>query len=628
MNVPLLRSVCLSPRFGGANAPRRPAARTRSLFAVLPLALLCALAPALTSNLRAAQATAASPAAASPFTFNGWQFHEHDFAKVEEAIGRAPGYGVNFFIFSHELFRSVEGFLASTDDADPAHPPAWTKELFTPEYFRIVPGWQTKLRHAGDLALSKGIPFYLWVHEFDDVPHRFLKHGRVDMDDPALWPYLEQRYEKLLAAMPATAGFVLTLHESDFRVFRDDRVISREPIDERIRKVSQLLYDVLKRHQKQLILRNFFYEPVEMEAFRAALARLPDDIIVMSKDTTHEFHPFYPWDPQHGQTGKKRQIIEADLGTEKAWSTRGIYAQTDYIRRDAARARDTHLAGLVGRARLVGPKPFEDLHEVNLYAFSRFLQNPDLTVDTVLADWAARRYPAAAVPFLVAAAKRSEFIQHHGRWHLGYWFTKDIGQQWNDYSYYYSRVVVRGRYKWTRDPADQALEQKLLHPDADTFAKLVAEKDEVIAQARAGLADVQQAAPFLPPAQLAPWTEGYAFLLDAALLQREWNRAYFGMRMAMDQPSAPTRALVADALKKLQEQERAPGVTYGLSSTTGRRYNIDAFVLEMTWRMANRQRALAEDERILELARTDPDIFLRPVSRGGKPPRTQMNEAP
>ncbi len=480
----------------------------------------------------------------------------------------------------------------------------------------------------GDLALSEGIPFYLWVHEFDDVPKRFLKDGRVDMEDPALWPYIEQRYERLLAAVPKTAGFVLTLHESDFRVFRDDRVISRDAIPERIRKVSQLVYDVLKRHGKQLILRNFFYEPVEMEAFKAALAQLPDDIIVMSKDTTHEFHPFYPWDPLHGQTGKKRQIIEIDLGVEKAWSGRGVYAQTDYIRRAVERARDTHLAGMVGRARLGAEQPFTDLHEVNLYAFSRYLQNPDLPVDDVLSDWAKKRYPAAAVPYLVSAAKRSEFIQHHGRWHLEYWFTKSIGAEWNDYSYYFSRVAVRGRYKWSHDPADQALEEKLYHPDAETFRRLVAEKDQVIAEVRAGQADLQKAQPLLSAAQFAPWAEGFAFLQDAALLQREWVRAYFGMRMFMDHPTTEMRDVVTDALTQLQAVERTPGVTYGRDATSGRRYNIDAFVLEMTWRMANRNRALDEDQHILELARSDPDIFLRPVSRGGKPPRTQMNDAP
>ena len=61
---------------------------------------------------------------------------------------------------------------------------------------------------------------------------------------------------------------------------------------------------------------------------------------------------------------------------------------------------------------------------MNLYAFSRFMADPDLSVDAVLEDWAAQRYPAPAVPHIVSALKRSEMINHHGRWHLEYWFTK------------------------------------------------------------------------------------------------------------------------------------------------------------------------------------------------------------
>src|SRR3954471_549042 len=80
----------------------------------------------------------AAPTPAGPFTMNGWQFHDYNVPKLEEAIRRAPAYGVNFVIFSHELFRSVEGFLASDDDADPRHPPPEVKGLLTGENFRIV----------------------------------------------------------------------------------------------------------------------------------------------------------------------------------------------------------------------------------------------------------------------------------------------------------------------------------------------------------------------------------------------------------------------------------------------------------------------------------------------------------
>ncbi|HTX21325.1 MAG TPA: hypothetical protein VMD27_05665, partial [Candidatus Aquilonibacter sp.] len=345
------------------------------------------------------------------------------------------------------------------------------------------------------------------------------------------------------------------------------------------------------------------YEPWEMDDFKKALSGLPDDIIVMSKDTTHEFDPFYPFDPLHGETGKKRQIMEIDLGVEKALSSQGAYAQTDYIRRAIFRARDKGLVGVVGRARLIWDHPFEDVHEVNLYAFARFMQNPDFPVDTVLDDWAAKRYPAEAVPYIVSALKRTEFINHAGRWPLGEWLTKGIGEEWGNYPYYFSRVVIRSRYKWTHDPADQVLDEQMYHPSEATFQKLVAEKDEVIAQVRASQSDLRQAARYLTPEQLAPLQEDFSFLLDATQLEREWVRAYFAQRMFMDKPTEESQMIVEDALAKMDKIEHTPGVTYGLDPATGSRYHIDEFEQEMRWRMANRTRALAEDARILQQAR-------------------------
>jgi hypothetical protein len=554
-------------------------------------------------------ATAAAPkASASPFKLNGWQLHDYNLPKLEEAIARAPRYGVNFVIFSHELFRSVEGFLASEDAADPAHPPAAVKELQTGENFRIIPGWQSDVRRLGALAVKKGIAYYLWVHEFDDLPRRFMKDGLVDMDHPDLFPYLERRYERLLAAVPGAAGLVLTLHESDRRVFRNTHVASRLTVPERIRKVSQLLYDVLKRHRKQLIVRNFFYEPLEMEYFREAIAGLPDDVIVMSKDTVHEFHPFYPWDPLHGQVGKKRQIVEVDLGVEKAWDGQGAYAQTDFIRRVALRARDTHLTGLVGRARLGWDHPFLDSHEVNLYAFSRFLRDPSLGTEAVLRDWASQRYPPRAVPYVVAAMARTEAINHNGRWHLEYWMTKEIGREWADYAYVYSRVLQRSRYKWTHAAADRELEEKLYHPDEATLRRVMAEKEKVVAEVRAAQTDLRQAARYLTAEQLAPLREDFRFLLDAALLQREWVRAYFAHRLYIDAPSPERRQAVEEALARLEHYERTPGVTYGLNLESGRRYNIDGFVREIRRRQADLAAARAEDARILDLTRRAADV--------------------
>ena len=401
---------------------------------------------------------------------NGWQFHEFNLPKLEDAIRRARGYGVNFLIFSHEFFRSVEGFLASDDDAQPDRPlgprAAAASGARTSASSRAG---RPTCGGIGDLATSQGIPYYLWVHEFDDLPTRFLVKGRVNMDDPACGPTCNDATSGCWPPCPAPPASCSPCTRATSRC---SATATSPPgprvadVPERVYRVSKLLYDLLARKGKQLIVRNFFYEPLEMAHFKRGVERLPDDVIVMSKDTTHEFHPFYPWDPLHGQMGRKRQIIEIDLGVEKAWDPRGAYAQTDYIRRVAGRARETRAAGLVGRARLHAAEPFVDSHEVNLYAFSRFLADPALRVDRVLADWAARRYPPRAVPHVVAALKRTEDINHRGRWHLEYWLHKEIGREWADYAYLYSRVLLRSRYKWTQAPADRDLEDKLYHPDA------------------------------------------------------------------------------------------------------------------------------------------------------------------
>lgn len=540
--------------------------------------------------------------AQSNFTMNGWQFHEYDIPKLEKAIEKAPEYGVNFFIFSHRLFRSVDGFLVSGKDFNPEKKYPNLSKLYSQsdEHTKPHAGWQRDLKYLASLAAKEKIPYYLWVHEFDDIPAEFKIGRKVNFDDPGLFTYVRKRYEKLLQVMPDCEGFVLTLHESDNKVFRNSEVISKLDVPERIYRLTKLIYDVLKEHKKKLILRSFFYEPKEMEYFRTALAKLPDDIIVMSKTTFHEFDPFYPPDNMHGSLGKKKQIIEIDLGVEKALGSEGAYAQTEYIQKYARRARDLGLAGMVGRARLIWDRPFEDSHEINLYAFSRFMKDPNLTVKEVMADWAKKRYNKFAAPYITSAMLRTQYINHHGRYFLGFWLTKSIGSGWGDYRYYFGHLLERSKNKWTKNHADKEMENKLYHPDADVYNKLIAEKNEVINKVKESMKDIDRASRYLSPEKIEPLKKEFNFLMDAAQLEREWTAAYFSMRMYTDDPKPEYKMRAENALARLYKMDRMPGVFYGLNTKTGHRYDIDKFILEMKWRMVNRSRAREEDKNILK----------------------------
>jgi len=334
------------------------------------------------------------------FEINGWQFHEYNIPKVKEAILKANEYGVNTIIFSHALYRHTEAFLAGDENFNEAKAMA---DPYMSRYFRTRDSnhskpsrfFQSDIKGLGKLCKENGLNYYVWTHELDGIPTEFLKEGKVDMDNPKLYNHLKQRYQRLFTILPDASGVILTFHETEYKIFRDVDVSTSMDISERIYKVSKLLYDVLKENNKILIIRNFFYENYELDAFKEALKRLPDDIGVMNKPVPHEFHPFYPSDPFHGNVGGKRQIMEIDLGVEKALVKDGIYAQTEFIQRNVRRAREKGLSGLIGRCRLFYDKPFEESHEVNLYAFSQFMSNPDLSVNEVLTNWALKRYPYA-----------------------------------------------------------------------------------------------------------------------------------------------------------------------------------------------------------------------------------------
>jgi hypothetical protein len=537
---------------------------------------------------------------------NGWQFHEYDVPKISAAIQHAPEYGVNFFIFSHQLFDKADVLLNNPEKA-------------------------RDILKLGALADQQKIPYYLWVHEFDDIADRFrvpspmddlflraikltgsgssisFRGTKVNMDDPAVMEYVRNRYDRLLDKVPGAAGIVLTLHESNNKIFRNSEVQSKLSVPDRIYAMSKLVYDVAKKHNKGLILRNFFYEPQEMDYFQQAINRLPDDVITMSKDTTHEFHPFYPADPMHGKMGKKRQIVELDTGVEKAWGSQGPYAQVDYIRRYVQRAREKGLVGAVGRAHFWGEDGFQESHEINLYAFSRFMKDPDLAPDAVFQDWAKIHYNAEAAPYIASAMKRTEFIHHHGRYFLNFWLTRGVGNTWDDYPYYFGHILLRSNYKWTNNPEDKKLEEALYAPDKALFDKLVAEKDEVIRQVRASIGDMRQAARYLTAQQRAQLDDGFRYLLDAAELQKQWTRAFFAMRMWMKRPNDTDELVVNDALAKLEEMDRLP-LPYGRDARTGHRCNIDKFAAEVRWRMNNRDRALQEDADILAMVRRLMDV--------------------
>jgi len=78
--------------------------------------------------------------------------------------------------------------------------------------------------------------------------------------------------------------------------------------------------------------------------------------------------------------------------------------------------------------------------------------------------------------------------------------------------------------------------------------------------------------------------------------------------MFVNGPKEEYRQTAEDTLEKLKQLDSAPGITYGVDSRTGHRYNIDRFTAKMRERMMDTERAIAEDEKILERVRRKLDV--------------------
>ncbi len=136
-----------------------------------------------------------------PFEMVAWQFHEADIALAVASIEKAPEYGVNAIFFTNGLYRHTEVFNISDEHFDEAAArlDPYYARMFEKGSAHAKPSnhLQQDIIHLGRPCNERGIDFYIWTHELDNIPDRFLVEGRVDMNDPRLYRYLQARYRKL-----------------------------------------------------------------------------------------------------------------------------------------------------------------------------------------------------------------------------------------------------------------------------------------------------------------------------------------------------------------------------------------------------------------------------------------------
>ena len=409
-----------------------------------------------------------------------WQFHKLDMEYVSNVMKRAPEYNVNAVVFAQELIDHVTQLYKTGDEG---------KEVLNER--------AAKLRKLARGAREIGLKSYLWIHELENVPERFIKNRKVQYDAPGFTEYLTDKYDRLFQDCPEFDGLVLTFHETRYKIFDNRQVQSALPMPDRFATLINTMDAVCAKYKKDLIVRTFLYQPIELEWVQQGLKKTHPRVIIHAKCVPHDWQPFYPHNPVIDAFPDRKLIIEFDCSSEYTGRNRIPYTSPEYF--EYRWRYDLRKPGIVGyNARLdhAGYDAFYTPNELNLYTLYRLTEDPKITASEIWREWTVKNYGEKAAPFVEKALKPTFDCVNKALFAHKYWYTDHTALP--SFGYADATISRRSTAKWfPDDPMLKETEKALNHPTPQYLEKILAEKDQAIALADESLMNLRMARPYL-----------------------------------------------------------------------------------------------------------------------------------
>lgn len=490
--------------------------------------------------------SALTPIASGEFAVRGWLVHDPDLPYVKACLDRAGEFGINHIQLSHRIIHHGH-------------------EVLVDESRRAM------VEEMAAYARSKGVKNYLWTHEMHRVPDSLMQDGKVDLDNPATWEWLRDKYHQIFDAIPSTDGLILTFHETQYSVYHDSRCTSKLSPPERVAKLITELAAVCRERGKELYVRTFVYQPDELAWVVEGIHACPPDVAVMSKCVPHDWQPLYPHNPAIGLFPERTHIVELDIAGEYYGQSIVPYCHPEYVQMRLRYARDKNLQGGVARIDRYSNHAFGTPNEVNIHAWSDFLTDPDRDAEAVWSAAVRKMYGPAHTADLVRMLKRTWPITLKTYLTLDFYFLNNHSRV-ASLSYAESHIRSHSIAKWNRDYAP--VEAELLNPTPDTLRRALVEKVEAIELAEKNLADLARIRAGLPKAVGDTLQHHLMKSYRCAVLWRGLTEAYFTLKLYQQSGDAADRAHCLSALAYLEqhadqlEAEVGPDAEYESAALT------------------------------------------------------------
>jgi hypothetical protein len=269
------------------------------------------------------------------------------------------------------------------------------------------------------LAHQEGIREVLvWDHSFYDLayypdPFKTGPEGTLDLDNPAFWEWYKQDYREMLDLVPEIDGLILTFIETGAHAERQHSVRMKTNEEKLAAVVNAVADIVIRERKKKLYIRTFAYSEEEYANIIGCLKHIEsDEIVLMMKETPHDFFLTHPNDPFIGKVNNPT-IVEFDTGNE--YNGQGIIANTwpEYVmKRWKDFMKRPNVIGYVARTDRYGTTgSVGTANEILLYTLKRTAENPGITAEQVYDEFITSRYgKEALVPVKSAFKKAYEIV--------------------------------------------------------------------------------------------------------------------------------------------------------------------------------------------------------------------------
>ena len=353
----------------------------------------------------------------------GWTILSNHMNNAIATIEAAENYKVNHLQLSHEIIHNL-------------------KEV-------RLQAVREQVNELTRIAHEKGIEEVLvWDHSFyelDYYPEQFRNgpNGTINLDNHSFWEWFKQDYRNMLDLIPEVDGLVLTFIETGAhaeRQYSKSLTTNSEKLAAVVNAVSDV---VIGERKKKLYIRTFAYSEEEYANIIGCLDHLKSDqIVLMMKETPHDFFLTHPNDPFIGKIDRPT-IVEFDTGNE--YNGQGVIANTwpEYVlKRWTDFVRRPNVVGYVARTDRYGTtKLVGTPNEILLYTLMRSTENPCISSEQIYDEYISQHYGKDALDLVKSAFKKSYDIVLASLYILGTNAAKHSSLDYDPYNSSYDRHV-------------------------------------------------------------------------------------------------------------------------------------------------------------------------------------------